>query len=161
MKKLFLTCLIVSVFACADCIEEDKKTIEVHQTEKASEKRYMPALDSTRYNVAFLLMEGIYTTELTAPFDSFLHTVFRDSIKAMNVFTVANTLQPITSFEGMRILPDFDYTKDSLPTIDILVIPSAEHHLDTDLEDTAMLQFVKKQIEKQSLSPRIATVHLC
>lgn len=136
--------MVASVFACAEISEEKKHTIDVQQTEIASEERYIPKLDSTRYNVAFLIMEGVYNTELTAPFDIFQHTVFRDSIKAMNVFTVANTLKPITSFEGMRILPDFDYTKDSLPTIDILVIPSAEHHLDTDLEDIAMLQFVKK-----------------
>lgn len=62
----------------------------------------------------------------------------------MNTFTVANTLEPITTFEGLRILPDFDYTKDSLPQIDILVVPSAEHHLDTDLLDTTMLNFVRK-----------------
>ena len=34
--------------------------------------------------------------------------------------------------------------------IDILVIPSAEHHLDTDLEDNAMLNFVKK-IDKDAM----------
>ena len=62
----------------------------------------------------------------------------------MNVFTVANTDKPITTFEGMRILPDFNYLKDSIPKIDILVVPSAEHHLDTDLEDTKMIDFVKK-----------------
>jgi transcriptional regulator GlxA family with amidase domain len=44
----------------------------------------------------------------------------------------------------MRILPDFNYLKDSLPKIDILVVPSAEHHLDSDLEDTAMIDFVKR-----------------
>ena len=42
----------------------------------------------------------------------------------------------------MRILPDFNYIKDSLPKIDILVIPSAEHHLDYDLNDTQMIDFV-------------------
>jgi len=62
----------------------------------------------------------------------------------MNTFTVANTLDPVTTFEGLRILPDFDYTKDSLPQIDILVVPSAEHHLDTDLKDSTMINFVKK-----------------
>ena len=62
----------------------------------------------------------------------------------MNTFTVANTLQPIKTFEGVRILPDFDYTKDELPQIDILVVPSAEHHLDTDLNDSTMIDFVKK-----------------
>ena len=44
----------------------------------------------------------------------------------------------------MRILPDFNYLTDSLPKIDILVIPSAEHHLDSDLEDVTMIDFVKK-----------------
>jgi len=62
----------------------------------------------------------------------------------MNVFTVANTDEAITTFEGIRILPDYNYIKDSLPKIDILVVPSAEHHLDSDLEDNVMLNFIKK-----------------
>ena len=89
-------------------------------------------------------MDGVYNTELTAPFDIFQHTQYRENIKAMNVFTVANTLDPIVSFEGMRILPDFNYLEDELPPIDILVVPSAEHHLDTDLEDEVMINFVKE-----------------
>ena len=125
---------IVYIFACSNPKQAD---------------RFLPELKSDRYNVAFLIMDGVYNTELTAPFDIFQHTIFRDSIKAMNVFTVANTLEPIISFEGMRILPDFDYLKDSLPKIDILVVPSAEHHLDTDLEDEVMINFVKK-IDKEA-----------
>lgn len=97
-----------------------------------------------RYNVAFLIMDGVFNTELTAPYDIFQHTIFRDSIKAMNTFLVANTLNPITTFEGIRLLPDYDYTTANLPPIDILVVPSAEHHLDTDLEDEVMINFVKK-----------------
>ena len=102
-----------------------------------------PILDSTRYNVAFLIMDGTYNTELTAPFDIFQHTQYRKNIKAMNVFMVANTLEPIRTFEGMYLLPDYDYTSEKLPKIDILVVPSAEHHLDTDLDDTVMIDFVK------------------
>ena len=102
-----------------------------------------PILDSTRYNVAFLIMDGTYNTELTAPFDIFQHTQYRENIKAMNVFMVANTLEPIRTFEGMYLLPDYDYTSEKLPKIDILVVPSAEHHLDTDLDDTVMIDFVK------------------
>ena len=108
----------------------------------------IPILEPNRYNVAFLIMDGTYNTELTAPFDIFQHTIFRDSIKAMNVFTVANTDDPITTFEGMRVLPDFNYVTGSLPKIDILVVPSAEHHLDTDLEDEVMLDFVRKTDKK-------------
>jgi len=94
-------------------------------------------------------MDGTYNTELTAPYDIFQHTIYRDNIKAMNVFTVANTDNAITTFEGMRIIPDYNYVNDSLPKIDILVVPSAEHHLDTNLEDEAMINFVKK-VDKEA-----------
>ena len=61
----------------------------------------------------------------------------------MNVFSVAASLGPATTFKGLRILPDFSYRENNLPRIDILVIPSAEHHLDTDLENQEMLDFVR------------------
>jgi len=128
-------------------VEEKKKDVTSKENEW-TEKQF-PKLEANRYNVAFLIMEGVYNTELTAPYDIFQHTKFRENIKAMNVFTVANTDDPITTFEGMRILPDYNYIKDSLPKIDILVVPSAEHHLDRDLEDTAMIDFVKK-VDKEA-----------
>lgn len=106
-------------------------------------QKHVPNIVPNRYNVAFLIMDGTFNTEFTAPYDIFQHTQFREGIKAMNVFTVANTLKPITTFEGLRILPDYDYTTDALPQIDILVVPSAEHHLDSDLRDTTMINFIK------------------
>ncbi|KAA3622471.1 MAG: glutamine amidotransferase [Flavobacterium sp.] len=140
MRSFFLVCIFFGIISCGNSSSEIKK--EGKNTSEAIEK--YPKLDTGRYNVAFLIMDGVYNTELTAPYDIFQHTIFRDGIKAMNVFTVANTNEAITSFEGMRILPDINYLTDSIPTIDILVVPSAEHHLDTDLEDTAMLDFVRK-----------------
>ncbi|MEO0339707.1 MAG: DJ-1/PfpI family protein [Bacteroidota bacterium] len=123
------------------CTEGDQSITSDETTSFSKEK---PTLAPDRYNVGFLIMDGVYNTELTAPFDIFQHTIFRDGIKAMNVFLVANTLEPITTFEGMKLLPDFNYLEEDLPKIDILVVPSAEHHLDTDLEDEAMINFVKK-----------------
>lgn len=101
-------------------------------------------LDENRYNVGFLIMDGTYNTEFTAPFDIYQHTIFRENIKAMNVFTVAESLEPVTTFEGVKILPDFSYRDANLPKIDILVVPSAEHHLDTDLENEELLAFVAR-----------------
>ncbi|NNF32987.1 MAG: glutamine amidotransferase [Saprospiraceae bacterium] len=107
-----------------------------------------PELNPDWYNVGFLIMDGVYNTEYTAPYDIFQHTQFREGIKAMNTFTVANTLSPIKSFEGLRILPDYDYTTEEVPHIDILVIPSAEHHLDSDLENEEMINWVRKVGDK-------------
>jgi transcriptional regulator GlxA family with amidase domain len=147
MKHLFIILALMLIFGCNTSKEENVTTDEI--LNQVQNDKIFPKLEADRYNVAFLVMDGTYNTELTAPFDIFQHTIFRENIKAMNVFTVANTDNPITTFEGMRILPDYNYAKDSLPKIDILVVPSAEHHLDSDLEDTAMLDFVKK-VDKEA-----------
>ena len=137
--------ILLFLLILASCSPVEQNTINTPKT--YSNLSGPPPLVENRYNVAFLIMDGVYNTELTAPFDIFQHTIFRKNIKAMNTFTVANTLDPITSFEGMRILPDYNYLSADLPPIDILVVPSAEHHLDTDLDDKVMLDFVKKVSE--------------
>jgi transcriptional regulator GlxA family with amidase domain len=145
MKRVLLPLLMLLIVSC------DSKSIQnsTKNQNDIQQVKIFPKLEKNRYNVAFLIMDGTFNTELTAPFDIFQHTIFRKNIKAMNVFTVANTDRAITTFEGMRILPDFNYLKDSLPKIDILVVPSAEHHLDSDLENTAMINFVK-QVDKEA-----------
>ncbi|SIQ37089.1 DJ-1/PfpI family protein [Maribacter ulvicola] len=143
MKTIYL--LPILLLTLCNC--QEKKT--ALEKEVLLEKtRIMPKLNPKNYNVAFLIMDGTFNTEFTAPFDIFQHTKYRKNIKAMNTFTVANTLEPITTFEGVRILPDYDYTKDDLPGIDILVVPSAEHSMDSDLKDLIMLDFIKKVDEK-------------
>lgn len=138
--SFFSFCLLITACQSKSAQDSEPSLIEA----KISNPEVIP----NRYNVAFLIMDGVYNTELTAPFDIFHHTIFRKNIKAMNVFTVANTHQPIRTFEGIRLLPDFNYLKDEMPVWDILVVPSAEHHLDTDLEDIKMIDFVKKTSEK-------------
>lgn len=144
MKLKFL--LILLPFILVSCNQKKAKK----ETTVVKETRQLPKLEPSNYNVAFLIMNGTFNTEFTAPFDIFQHTKFREGIKAMNTFTVANTLEPITTFEGVRILPDFDYTKDDLPKIDILVVPSAEHSMDSDLKDEVMINIIK-QIDKSAL----------
>ena len=144
MKNLLYLFSILLLMHC-NSSEEKRKTDSNNVTsEQVKHEKQFPALEPNRYNVAFLIMDGVFNTELTAPYDIFQHTIYRDSIKPMNVFTVANTDDAIRSFEGLRILPDYNYLKDTLPKIDILVVPSAEHHLDSDLEDEAMINFIKK-----------------
>jgi transcriptional regulator GlxA family with amidase domain len=135
MKNLTYVFLLLFFGSCN--VKTSVKDTAVFSKEK-------PKLNPDFYNVGFLIMDGVYNTELTAPFDIFQHTVFRAGIKAMNTFTVANTLDPIRTFEGLYILPDYSYRTEEIPHIDILVVPSAEHHLDTDLEDDEMISWVRE-----------------
>ncbi|MEM9856290.1 MAG: DJ-1/PfpI family protein [Bacteroidota bacterium] len=101
-----------------------------------------PILPDKVLNVAFLVLDGVYNSELVAPMDILHHTVFHTE-KGMQVFTVAPVRDTITSFEGLKIIPDYSFLTDSLPDIDILVVPSAEHSMDTDLENEDLISFVR------------------
>ena len=138
-KGLVLIMLLILSMGCNEEVSRPEK----EKSKNNTDEKQLPTLIENRYNVAFLIMEGTYNTELTAPYDIFQHTQYRKNIKQMNVFTVANTDLPVKTFEGLRILPDFNYLKDSIPKIDILVVPSAEHHLETDLEDEEMIKSMK------------------
>ena len=148
MKTIFHILSILLLVSCNN-VSEEKKNIDDLDVKKEIASKESPKLEPNRYNVAFLIMDGTFNTELTAPYDIFQHTIFRENIKAMNVFTVANTDKPITTFEGLKIIPDFNYISDDIPKIDILVVPSAEHHLDSDLDDEAMINFVK-MVDKEA-----------
>jgi transcriptional regulator GlxA family with amidase domain len=94
-------------------------------------------------SVGFLIVNGVYNTELTAPLDLFHHTVFHtDPAPGMTVFTISPDGQPVTTFEGLVVHPDHGF--DTAPPIDVLVVPSAEHSMDTDLEDRRMMDWVKR-----------------
>lgn len=136
----YVTCLLI-ISLLVGCAPTDKA--EVRSPKK--ELQALPVLDKPdrTWQVGFLIMDGVYNTELTAPMDIFQHTIFH-SQPGMEVFTIAQSLDPVTSFEGLRIVPDYSFTAEEYPPIDVLVVPSAEHHLDTDLENEEMIDFVRK-----------------
>lgn len=122
--------------------KEDKPKYEGIKLKESCPQR--DEIISGRYNVAFLIVDGTFNTELTAPYDIFHHTKFREGIKAMNVFTISNTSVPIKTFEGLIVIPTYNFLIHDMPKIDILVIPSAEHNMDSDLEDKELIDFVRR-----------------
>ena len=127
------------------CTDQKDKHQEVAQTAKSIFKE--ENRPEKQLNVAFLAINGVYNSELMAPFDIFQHTVFHTE-PGMKTFIVAPTKEAITTFEGIRLLPDYDF--QDVPEIDVLVVPSAEHHMDTDLEDEALISFVRNKGQKAS-----------
>ena len=89
----------------------------------------------------FLIVDGVYNTELMAPWDVFQHTVYHAAPHpGIEVFTVAPEDRPIQTAEGLKILPD--YTFETAPDLDILVVPSAEHSRDANREDEDLIEWV-------------------
>ncbi len=117
--------LVLSV-ACSENRENKATVIE-------------PVAKGQSFNAGFLIVDGVYNSELMAPYDIFQHTIFHTE-GGISVFTVAPTRDTLTTFEGLKIIPDYDFS--TVPNIDILVVPSAEHSMDTDLENESLISFV-------------------
>ena len=101
-----------------------------------------PGTGERPLQVAFLVVDGVYNSELFAPLDVFQHTIFHTE-PGMQVWLVGRTRRPVTTFEGQVVAVDHDLS--SAPEIDVLVVPSAEHSMDSDLEDAALLDWVAER----------------
>ncbi|NOS90434.1 MAG: glutamine amidotransferase, partial [Cyclobacteriaceae bacterium] len=128
MRILLMSLIFGWVFSCQEGEKETK-------TPLAS-----PIQQTKPLRAAFLVVDGVYNSELIAPMDVFQHTRFHTS-NAIEVFTIAPKRDTITTFEGLKLIPDYGF-EDHYPAIDILVVPSAEHSMDTDLENETLLTFV-------------------
>ncbi|WP_421874912.1 DJ-1/PfpI family protein [Marinoscillum sp.] len=134
MRISFLV-LIGLAFGCSQQVEQQER-IEIEATATGQS-----------FNAAFLIIDGVYNSELMAPYDIFQHTIFHTE-GGIQVFTVAPTRDTLTTFEGLKLIPDYGFLTDSIPDIDILIVPSAEHSMDTDLENEELITFVKNAGEQ-------------
>jgi transcriptional regulator GlxA family with amidase domain len=91
--------------------------------------------------VGFLVLPGVYNSELMAPYDVLDHVRFRTK-DAPRIFTVAPKAGPVRTFEGLTLMPH--HTFADAPPIDLLVVPSAEHNMDSDLEDARLIAWVRE-----------------
>jgi len=96
-------------------------------------------------NAAFLVVDGVYNSELMAPYDVLQHTRFHTD-PWIDVFTVSPDGKPVTTFEGLRLTPDHGF--DDAPPIDILIVPSAEGSMSTDLDNERMIDWVRRTGEQ-------------
>ncbi len=99
------------------------------------------AAETRRLSAGFLIVDGVYNTELTAPYDVLQHTLYHAPNElGIEVFTVSPDGQPVTTAEGLTIRADHSLAE--APRIDILVVPSAEGSRDRDLERIDMVAWV-------------------
>lgn len=136
MKKFYFLTYIVLLAGCSANFEQKEvaqTSLEIHNPENIPDRVL---------NVGFLAINGVYNSELIAPYDIFQHTIFHTD-PGMKTFIVSPTLEPIVTFEGITVTPHYSF--ENTPDIDILVVPSAEHNMDSDLEDEVLINFVRER----------------
>lgn len=97
-------------------------------------------------NAGFLVTETVFNSELMAPYDIFHHTIFRDSLSYIKPFVVSPDGGSVETFEGLTI--DAHYSFDNAPPIDILVIPSTNNSMGSDLENEVLISWIRETSSK-------------
>lgn len=92
------------------------------------------------------MYNGVLQSEVVASSDVFAKPS-ADGVQLFNVITIAETAQPITTEEGLRLIPDFTF--QNCPKLDVLFVPSA-YDMYAQVHNPAIVEFIKtKNVETQ------------
>ncbi|MEM8994595.1 MAG: DJ-1/PfpI family protein [Acidobacteriota bacterium] len=130
--------LFLCTFLCAPalCAPAPGAAAEAASTSEEAEKKIRTAL--------FVIAEGVYNSELMAPYDVLQHTVFRDAEDYIQTAVVSHDGEPVLTFEEITVVPHYSF--ETAPKADIVVIPSTRGSMDRDLEDKAYMAWVEKAV---------------
>lgn len=93
-------------------------------------------------SIAFLVIDGVYNTELVAPMDVLQHVVGRVE-NPPRVFTVGVTTDPVRTAEGLTVVPD--YALASAPDIDMLIVASTVASRGRDRENERLIEWLRER----------------
>lgn len=95
---------------------------------------------------AFVCVDGVYNSELMAPWDVLEHSRYRDDHNYIRPFIVSPGGGTFVTAEGITIAAHYSF--DGAPDADILVIPSTETSLTADLENERYMGYVRRAVER-------------
>jgi putative intracellular protease/amidase/YHS domain-containing protein len=103
-------------------------------------------------NVAFVISKGAVVIDFAGPWEVFENATIpgRDMMEnAFEVYTVAETLDPITASGGMKIVPN--YTFQNAPQPKVVVIPAQ------DDSPEPMLNWIRKATQNSDVTMSVCT----
>ena len=128
MTKFGLITLFVFVtfiFSCNNSKSKNKIESEnIIHTEQSTDTlaKHLKPFKAELPTIGLLMYNGVLQSEVIATSDVFAKPT-EDGKQLFNVITIAETENPITTEEGIRILPD--YTFNNCPKLTALFVPSA------------------------------------
>ena len=110
--------------------------------------------DRTPIDTAFVVINGVFNSELIAPLDILQHSIYRKQKTYFRTYIVSPDGKPIKTAEGQTIHADYSFA--NCPKPQVLVIPSTQTSMDKDLEPGPYLKWVRKHVKSAA-----AVITLC
>lgn len=117
--------LVIAVMVSSCNSDKTNTKTEVQEPkELASDTltKHLKPFDPNLPTIGLLMYNGVLQSEVVATSDVFAKPT-EDGTQIFNVVTIAETKNPITTEEGLRLVPD--YTFENAPKLKVLFVPSA------------------------------------
>ncbi|MEM6703489.1 MAG: DJ-1/PfpI family protein [Acidobacteriota bacterium] len=145
VRRLASLSLVAALGACSPAADAPLPEAAPAAPERLAVERSSVDVDRM-LNAAFLVVDGVYNSELMAPYDILQHTIFHtpkhNDAPGIETFVVSPDGEDVITFEGLRVGAHHSF--ETAPPIDILIVPSAEHSMDSDLENEELISWVKE-----------------
>jgi transcriptional regulator GlxA family with amidase domain len=112
-----------------------------------------------RKHVGIVLFNEIEVLDFCGPFEVFSATRLneekrRDEPSPFEVFLISETLSPVTTTGGMKVIPQYSF--DNCPPIDILVVPGG-WGTRKELNNPVMLEWLRKRAAEVEILTSVCT----
>lgn len=105
-------------------------------------------------NVAILLFDDVEVLDFAGPFEVFAVASELNDYEPLNVYTVAESNQPIRARNGLSVNPDYSF--EDCPPPDILIVPGGEGTRAV-MKNRAVLDWVRGISEGSELTLSVCT----
>lgn len=146
MNKSIFTLLILAI-VFTNCNSDksntiaEKKKIDHPEIKTDTLTKHLKPFQSELPTIGLLMYNGVLQSEVIATSDVFSKPG-EDGKQLFNVITIAETENPVTTEEGIRILPD--YTFENCPRLTALFVPSA-YDMYAQVHNEKIVDFIKRK----------------
>ncbi|MCK0155930.1 DJ-1/PfpI family protein [Cellulophaga sp. F20128] len=143
MKTYSVLAILIFAILFSSCNSEKSNAKVINHTKKktATSTKYIKPFNPQLPTVGLLMYDGVLQSEVIATSDVFAKPNV-DGKQLFNVITIAETENPITTEEGIRILPD--YTFNNCPQLKVLCVPSA-YDMYAQIHNDKIVSFIKEK----------------
>lgn len=151
MKHIFCIFLILTLFSCNN--NSSKKDSETQTENARGLKEENPSASDTLTKhlkpfskdlptIGLLMYNGVLQSEIVATSDVFAKPDGEGGKQLFNVITISETGSPITTEEGLHLIPD--YTFKNCPKLTVLFVPSA-YDMFAQVNNPKIIDFIREK----------------
>ncbi|WP_298502275.1 DJ-1/PfpI family protein [uncultured Maribacter sp.] len=147
MKKYIVLTIMTFATILISCnSEKSKNKLEkenINQIEIASDTltKHLKPFKSELPTIGLLMFNGVLQSEVIATSDVFAKPT-ESGKQIFNVITIADSEKPITTEEGIKIVPDFTF--ENCPKLTALFVPSA-YDMYAQVHNEKIVNFIKEK----------------